>query len=272
MKSQKYPSIILAFLLVFSLITPYSAVFAEGNKETDSDKEAEVELSVENQENVEQPKIDKQQVIKESNEETKEVIKRQDEKGLEEKSEDREKNVESKKESKQEEAKEKQDKKELEEKSEDKEKKVETQKQSKQKDKKKITPMSAGFFLDMWSTPEEVRSGETFTYEVEYGFRSVQETFKHSVIEIQLPDEIEFNEGVGLTEHIESYHYDEETHKLTFTFKENIEGGSHGIVSFKAKFPNYVTPNGTEATVAADLIVDSELKANIRPSNDDSNS
>lgn len=113
--------------------------------------------------------------------------------------------------------------------------------------------------LNIRTVDETVAAGEKYYYEIDYGFSALEGTHENPIIKIELPEEIEFSQIGNLTDHIENYEYNEERHTLILEFKPNTKGGANGTVSFWAAFPNYVTPDGTEAEVNAKLINDDEV-------------
>ncbi len=124
----------------------------------------------------------------------------------------------------------------------------------------KASPDLGLFYLDMRSTAEKVEVGQTFEYEIEYKLNGIEDSIDNMIIEINLPEAIKFDNAIELTEDMESYYYDEEDNKLTFIFKDGVNGDKNGTASFSAKYSKDMTLGEIETEVIAELKVDGELK------------
>ncbi|HZG16017.1 MAG TPA: hypothetical protein VE710_13510, partial [Candidatus Bathyarchaeia archaeon] len=109
-------------------------------------------------------------------------------------------------------------------------------------------PTNELIILQLKTDKTEADAGEVFTYKISYSASKLDSDFADPKLVLPLPAEVEY---VGLTDSsIATGKYDSATHTITYTFKDNVlPAGSTGEITVKAKFPNYRTPNGTEATV-----------------------
>lgn len=99
------------------------------------------------------------------------------------------------------------------------------------------------------SSMPSVLSGQLFTYDIEYSVSSTTEQYDGAQIVLPIPKEVEYV-GVVNSDGATAVH-DPDAGTVTFTFAEALEPGSTGTLQVNVRFPNYVTPNGTEAAAQA---------------------
>ncbi|UFJ40344.1 DUF11 domain-containing protein [Brevibacillus humidisoli] len=122
--------------------------------------------------------------------------------------------------------------------------------------------------LDLAVNKTNVKAGETFEYTIRYSVSStMQYEFETPKIVFEIP------QGVEYVSHIDSdiSHgtFDDATNTITFGFEnDKLPAGSTGILTVKARFPNYETPNGTTATAHCTFEATIEGEPKEQPSND----
>ncbi|PZM66395.1 SdrD B-like domain-containing protein [Paenibacillus dendritiformis] len=99
------------------------------------------------------------------------------------------------------------------------------------------------------SSMPSVLSGQLFTYDIEYSVSSTTEQYDGAEIVLPIPKDVEYV-GVVNSDGATAVH-DPDAGTVTFTFAEALEPGSTGTLQVNVRFPNYVTPNGTEAAAQA---------------------
>lgn len=99
------------------------------------------------------------------------------------------------------------------------------------------------------SSMPSVLSGQLFTYDIEYSVSSTTDQYDGAQIVLPIPKEVEYA-GVVNSDGATAV-YDPDAGTVTFTFAEALEPGSTGTLQVNVRFPNDVTPNGTEAVTQA---------------------
>ncbi|MCE5170202.1 DUF11 domain-containing protein [Paenibacillus profundus] len=108
-----------------------------------------------------------------------------------------------------------------------------------------------GSIIRLSVNEQEVLTGKTFTYTIDYSLSSTTGDFSSAVIELPLPEGVELvnDDGNGIKgDEFALGEYDDQERKVTFTFKADTASGKTGTLQVNARFPNYTTPNGTTAS------------------------
>ncbi len=107
---------------------------------------------------------------------------------------------------------------------------------------------------DIRSTEKDVQAGELFIYAAKYTFASTTSNITGASITIQLPEEVEYVSTIGSNHTLDPI-YDENTRELEIPFIEPLPACT-GLVQINLRFPNGITPEGTEVSSTAFIKAD----------------
>lgn len=112
-----------------------------------------------------------------------------------------------------------------------------------------------GVVLKGTVTKDNPLSGEKFSYVIDYSLSALTSSFMNGELVVQLPDELVFDpQDVQLTIHFTKFEYDKDKHQIVLKLKDDQPAGIVGQLRINnLQFPNYVTPNGTEAVIKSEF-------------------